>query len=53
MILLGTAGTGTSYTVSAISKNLQERTSPTAKAAFLIKGKNCNLDFSKLKNLES
>ena len=41
MILLGTAGTGKSYTVSAISKNLQNqlrRTSPTAKAAFLIKG---------------
>jgi excinuclease UvrABC helicase subunit UvrB len=42
MILLGTAGTGKSFTVAAISKlkaNTIIRASPTAKAAFLILGK--------------
>ena len=41
MILLGTAGTGKSFTVSAISKlktGQIKRACPTAKAAFIIKG---------------
>jgi DNA replication protein DnaC len=41
MILLGTAGTGKSFTVSAITKLKEEhikKASPTAKAAFLING---------------
>jgi flagellar biosynthesis GTPase FlhF len=42
MILLGTAGTGKSFTVAAITKlylGIIKRACPTAKAAFLIKGK--------------
>ncbi len=41
MILLGTAGTGKSFTVAALSqlkKNILKRASPTGKAAFLING---------------
>ena len=41
MILLGTAGTGKSYTVAAITKlyiGILKRACPTAKAAFLING---------------
>jgi excinuclease UvrABC helicase subunit UvrB len=41
MIMLGTAGTGKSFTVAAISKltiNTIIRACPTAKAAFLIQG---------------
>jgi ATP-dependent exoDNAse (exonuclease V) alpha subunit len=41
MILLGTAGTGKSFTVSALSQlknNILKRASPTGKAAFLING---------------
>ncbi len=41
MILLGTAGTGKSFTVAAITKlylGIIKRACPTAKAAFLIKG---------------
>ena len=42
MILLGTAGTGKSYTVAAVTKlylGLLKKACPTAKAAFLINGK--------------
>lgn len=48
MILLGTAGTGKSFTVSAIStlqKNAIIRASPTAKAAFLIRGETVHSTF--------
>ena len=41
MILFGTAGTGKSYTVAAITKlylGILKRACPTAKAAFLING---------------
>jgi hypothetical protein len=41
MILLGTAGTGKSFTVAALTKlylGILKRACPTAKAAFLIKG---------------
>lgn len=41
MILLGTAGTGKSFTVAALTKvyiNLIKKASPTAKAAFIING---------------
>ena len=41
MIIIGTAGTGKSYTVSAIShylKNSLKRAAPTGKAAFIING---------------
>ncbi len=41
MILLGTAGTGKSFTINALSTYLGKhlkRAAPTAKAAFIIKG---------------
>ncbi len=44
MILLGTAGTGKSYTVAALTKlylGILKRACPTAKAAFLISGEMC------------
>lgn len=43
MILLGTAGTGKSFTVVAITQlylGILKKACPTAKAAFLIHGKN-------------
>ena len=50
MILLGSAGTGKSFTVSALTK-LNERkikkASPTAKAAFLINGQTIHSLFNK------
>ncbi len=42
MIILGTAGTGKSFTVSALTKlklGKIKKASPTAKAAFMINGK--------------
>jgi ATP-dependent Lon protease len=47
MIMLGTAGTGKSFTVAAISelkKDKIKRSAFTAKAAFLIKGKYNHID---------